>query len=165
MPDELRIHEAFQNGDLEAVALAVGEGFPSCRLPFQSTSCLEYAIYHSPLPFIARLLALGADPNYESEGGFPSLIAALSTEREDRYRLLELLIGAGADLNQRGVNDWTPLHYAASQDDAAAIELLVAKGADLNARSGIDDYATPLEEAENLGRAKAVKALSRARQG
>src|SRR5919205_202962 len=105
MPDELRIHEAFQNGDLEAVALAVGEGFPSCRLPFQSTSCLEYAIYHSPLP------------------------------------------------------------YAASQDDAAAIELLVAKGADLNARSGIDDYATPLEEAENLGRAKAVKALSRARQG
>ncbi|HEY7215050.1 MAG TPA: ankyrin repeat domain-containing protein, partial [Thermoanaerobaculia bacterium] len=74
-------------------------------------------------------------------------------------------IGAGADLNQRGLNDWTPLHYAASRDDAAAIELLAAKGADLDARTRIDDFATPLEEAESLGRAKAVKALNQARQG
>jgi ankyrin repeat protein len=57
------------------------------------------------------------------------------------------------------VNDYTPLHYAASQNDPRAIELLVSNGADLNARTGIDDFATPLEEAQNLNCFEAVKIL------
>ena len=38
--------------------------------------------------------------------------------------LVQLLIDSGAALDQRGVNDWTPLHYAASSGDADAIRLL-----------------------------------------
>src|SRR5438034_1087641 len=162
MLDVRRIHEAFKAGDLETIRSAAGEGFPNCGVPLMFSPCLEYAIYHSPLSLIRVLLDLGADPNYESEGGFPSLIAALSTDREEKYRILDLLISTGADVNQRGLNDWTPLHYAAARNDAAAIELLVSRGADLTVRTRIDDFTTPLEEAEHLGHFEAVKVLRKA---
>jgi len=70
------------------------------------------------------------------------------------------LVGA-SELYQAlcGLNDWTPLHYAVSRDDVAAIELLLAHGADVNARTRIDDLTTPLEEAEQLNRKRAVDAL------
>lgn len=126
-----------------------------------SGHCLEYAIYHSPLPFIQALLDLGADPNYGDHHGFPSVIAALSTDRDDKSQIIELLIVSGADVNQRGVNDYTPLHYAAARNDPLAIELLASRGADLTARTRIDDFATPLEEAQNLRCFAAVEALKR----
>ncbi|MBR1283037.1 hypothetical protein JQ597_13405 [Bradyrhizobium sp. AUGA SZCCT0177] len=66
-------------------------------------------IYWSPLAFIETLLDCGANPNYPDRGGFPSLIAALSTDRPDRLELLRLLLSRGADTAQRGSNDWTPL--------------------------------------------------------
>ena len=161
MSDDVRLLEAFKAGDLDSIKAALGPEFPNGQVPGRFSPCLEYAIHHSPLAFIEDLLALGADPNYESVLGFPSLLAALSAKREDRYQIVEALLAAGADLHQRGINDWTPLHYAAAQDDPKAIELLVARGADLEARTRIDDYATPLEEAETLGKAEAVKALRR----
>ena len=165
MADARAIHEAYKKGDLEALKGLLGDppDFPNGRGPEgMGEIILEHAIYHSPLPFIRALLELGAEPNYQNHAGFPSLIAALSCrERGDIYELLELLLSFGADISQRGVNDYTPLHYAAHLDDAKAIEFLLAHGADPNARTQIDDFATPLEEAEILGRAKAVQALRR----
>jgi ankyrin repeat protein len=162
MHEALTIHQAYQRGDLEALKALLGDppDFPNCRGPAGAGEIiLEYAIYHSPLPFIRTLLELGADPNYQDHAGFPSLIAALSSARADRCEIAELLLAFGADIQQRGFNDWTPLHYAAATHDLEGIEVLLAHGADPTARTRIDDYATPLEEAEHLGRAEAVKAL------
>lgn len=160
------IRAAFSAGDLAAVKALVEEPaeFPNSWIPALRTYPLEYAIYHSPLPFIRELLALGADPNYEHEAAFPSLLAALSTEREDRYEIVELLLAAGADLHQRGVNDYTPLHFAATRNDPRAVELLLAKGADPTARTRIDELTTPLEEAERLRYAEVARILRQARR-
>jgi uncharacterized protein len=158
----ITLHEAYKRGDVEAVCAALGnpDNFPNCPGPIGMGSIvLEYAIYHSPLVFIRTLLDLGADPNYASPGGFPSLIATLSTDRPERNEILELLLSHGADVRQRGVNDYTPLHYAASLNDCRSIELLVLRGADLEARTNVDDFTTPLGEAEMLGRAEAVGLL------
>ncbi len=48
---------------------------------------------------------------------------------------------------------------AAARGDVDALRALVAHGADPSIRTQIDDYATPLEEARNLGRVNAVRFL------
>jgi len=163
MTDPIALHKAYKNGDLDAVRAALGDppDFPNCRGPAGvGEIVLEYAIYHSPPAFIRALLELGADPNYGDHDGFPSLIAALTcAERGDMYELLDLLLAHGADIQQRGHNDYTPLHWAAAEGNVEAVEFLLARGADAGARTRIDDYATPLEEAEILGRAETAAVL------
>lgn len=165
MHDSLAIHDAYLRGDFDALRTLLGNppDFPNCRGPAGvGEIILEYAIYHSPIAFIRQLLERGADPNYGDHAGFPSLIATLSSDRPDRYEVLALLLSAGADVQQRGHNDYTPLHYAAILEDIRAMEILLDHGADLEARTRIDDYATPLEEMEILGREAAVAFLRKA---
>lgn len=160
--DALAIHEAYKCGDLEALKSLLGNpaDFLNCRGPRgMGEIILEYAIYHSPLPFVQELLQLGANPNYDNHAGFPSLIAALSTDRSDKAQIVELLLSHGANVGQVGHNGYTPLHWAAADDDPAMIELLLKHGADPRARTTVDDYTTPLEEVENFGREKAAAAL------
>ena len=151
----LAIDDAFKAGDFEGLGRALGGSarWFDEKMPFEFGLGypLEYAIYWSPPAFVEELIRAGADVRYEDDAGFPSLIAALSTTRADRLDLVRVLIRHGADLSQRGVNDWTPLHYAVSLRDIEAIRLLLAAGADPNARTRIDDCATPLEEAEAAG--------------
>ncbi|WP_320220681.1 ankyrin repeat domain-containing protein [Mesorhizobium captivum] len=149
------IDDAFKAGDFESLGTALGGSarWFDERMPFELGlgHALEYAIYWSPTVFIGTLLRYGSNPNYEDQAGFPSLIAALSTERPDRLEIVRLLLEHGADPNMRGVNDWTPLHYAVSLRDAEAIPLLLASGADPSLRTRIDDYETALEGADQAG--------------
>ena len=149
------IDDAFKAGKFEGLAKALG-GSPRWfdeAMPFELGlgHPLEYAIYWSPAAFISILLDAGSNPDYEDHAGFPSIIAALSTERTDKLDIIRILIDHGADANMRGVNDWTPLHYAAAKRDAEAIRLLLAAGADPSLKTRIDDYTTALEEADAAG--------------
>ena len=160
--DVLALHEAYVRGDLDAIRRLLGNppDFPNCSGPQGAGEIiLEYAIYHSPLPAIESLLDSGADPNYEDHAGYPSLIAALSSGRPDRLEIVDLLLRRGADIQQRGGNRYSPLHWAACEDDPVLIDWLLERGADREARTNVDDCATPLEEAEILGRESAVRAL------
>lgn len=168
-----RIDGAFKAGDLEALRAAIGDPpeFPNVRAPHDAINCslLQYAIYHSPLPFIRTLLELGADPNYDDLDGFPSIMAALSCRpqpgspgRSDIAEVVAMLLEFGADPNQRGINDYTPLHFVAALGDIATVELLLAKGADPTLRTRIDEYETPAEAAEVAGHAELAARLKRA---
>ena len=150
--DTTGLHAAYRRGDLTAVRTALGDppNFPNCRGPRgMGEIILEYAIYWSPLPFVRTLLELGADANYGEHAGFPSLIAALSASRGDRAELIRLLLSFGADIEQRGVNDYTPLHWAAANNDPAMIELLLAEGADADRA----DQCRRIRDAARGGRA------------
>ena len=156
-----RIDAAFRSGDLAALRAAVDdpEHVPNGPMPLTVGSCLEYAIYHSPLAFIRTLLQVGADPNAPDDGGFPSLIAALSCTnphpgaagRKDVAEIVELLLAFGADPDQRGINDYTALHMAVGERNLAVLKRLLEAGADPALRTRIDDYETPREMAERAG--------------
>jgi ankyrin repeat protein len=156
-----KIDSAFRAGDLVALRAAVDEpdNVPNGPMPPYIGSCLEYAIYHSPLSFIRTLLEIGADPNPADPGGFPPLIAALSCSRSrpgspgrpDVVDILKLLLSSGADLDQRGLNDYTPLHMAVSERNLAALKLLLEMGANPHLRTRIDNCETPREMAERAG--------------
>jgi hypothetical protein len=157
----MQLVKALREGDREGVRHALDDApdWPNAREQYCNDHVLALAVIESPIAFVRELLNLGADPNYDDLTGFPSLINVLSGDRPEKYELLEMLIARGADVNQRGVNDFTPLHVAANQDDDRAIALLVANGADMTARTRIDEYETPLETAEHGHHAKAAAAL------
>jgi len=156
-----KIDAAFRAGDLAALRTAVDDpgSVPNGPMPLAIGPCLEYAIYHSPLPFIRTLLEMGADPNPDDHAGFPPLIAALSCSRPrpgapgrpDVTDIIKLLLSFGADPNQRGVNDYTSLHMAVSERNLPAVEILLEAGADPRLRTQIDDCETPREMAEQVG--------------
>ena len=166
------IDEAIKSGDLEALGGAVEDPGRILDVSLHEAigSCLEYAIYHAPSSFIRQILELGADPNPADHAGFPPLIAALScsrphagsTARSDVLEILELLLRAGADPDQRGLNDYTPLHMAVAEGNAGAVVLLLAHGADPALRTRIDDLETPREIAEALGNAELAALLAAA---
>jgi hypothetical protein len=156
-----RIDAAFRAGDLDALRAALDDPdrVPNGPMPAGIGSCLEYAIYHSPLAFIRTLLDIGADPNPPDHAGFPPLIAALTcthaapgqTRRSDVDQILRLLLASGADPNQRGVNDYTPLHMAVAERNLLAVQILLDAGADADLRTRIDECETALEMAESAG--------------
>jgi uncharacterized protein len=164
-----RLDDAFRRGDFDMLQTALGHqaGFPNVIAHPAIGACLTYAIYHAPLPLIDTLLEAGADPNWPSDDGFPPLIAALScsqrapgtTTRDDVHAIVQMLLTHGADVEQRGVNDYTPLHLAAAQGDLEAVEMLLAHGADANVSTRIDDYEKPLEVAHAAGHAAVVDRL------
>jgi len=157
----MRIDAAFRAGDLDALRAAVDDPavVPNGPMPPAIGSCLTYAIYHSPLPFVRALLEIGADPNPADHAGFPPLIAALASGRSqpgavarpDVAELLTLLLLFRADPDQRGINDYTPLHMAVGERDLPAVRLLLEGGADPRLRTRIDDDETPGEMAGRLG--------------
>ena len=149
------IDDAFRVGDYEALGAALGNAarWFDEEMPVELGlgHPLEYAIYWSPLKFIEQLIDAGSNPNYVDPAGFPAIMAALSTGRSDRLDVLRLLLRKNADPDARGINDWTPLHYAVSLRDSDAIGMLLAFGADPGLRTRIDDHATALESAESAG--------------
>lgn len=169
------IDAAFHEGDLAALKAAVenSDDVPNGQMPMGIGPCLGYAIYHSPLFFIRELLEIGADPNPVEHAGFPPLIAALSCSRPhpglrgrtDVIEILSLLLKFGADPNQRGINDYTPLHMAVSERHGEAITLLLDEGANPALRTRIDECETPLEMARNAGLHDLARLLSEDRRG
>jgi hypothetical protein len=166
-----RIEDAFYAGDLDALRAAVDDPstIPNGPMPLTVGSCLVHAIYHSPIAFIRTLLEIGGDPNAPVDDGFPTLIAALSCTRHvpgskprtDVDDILKLLLSFGADPNQRGINDYTPLHMAVAEGNALAVQILLDGGADPELRTRIDDCETPLEMARASDRADIIAILER----
>jgi ankyrin repeat protein len=157
-------------GDLDAFRAALGDppGFPDCVLDGDFLGCgdrpLDIAIRCAPPDFVARLLALGADPRAAATDGFPPLFRAIDAPRADRHAVLAVLLDGGADPGQRGLNDGTALHHAVARRDLAAVRLLLAHGADPAARTRIDGRSSPLEDAQAAGFAAALEAMRAARR-
>lgn len=135
------------------------DGFPEGVDSFIGRRWLLNALDVGARSSIEWILAQHVDLAFCDEEGYTPLLYVIDSSRADRYELLALLLRAGAPVNRKGINDWTPAHLAAARDDVAALRILVAHGADLSIRTNIDDYATPLEEARILGRLKAVAYL------
>lgn len=140
-------------------AAAVMEDFPEGCDHFTGSRWIINAIDAGSIASIRWMLDRGVDLAFVQDDGYTPLLSALERSTEDRYLVLSLLVAHGAPVDQRGINDWTPMHAAAAREDIPALELLVDAGADPQARTRIDDCATPLEEARNLGRARAVTFL------
>ena len=85
------------------------------------------------------------------------LVAILKSGADDRTDTVRALLAGGADVNARGKDGFTPLHFAAGSGDVAAIRALLAGGANVDARG--KDRSTPLHGAALSGDVAAIRAL------
>ena len=70
-----------------------------------------------------------------------------------------LVVNKGASVTIRGLNDWTPLHYAANMGYVNSVRELIALGADVDAVTRVDGGCTPLMEAAGRGCTSVVEVL------
>jgi ankyrin repeat protein len=136
--------------ELEALRRLI-DGFPHGVDPFLGRPWITDAVAADPLPTVLWMIEAGVELNRPDPEGYPLIHRCLMREGDDRHAVLAALIAGGADVNARGVNDWTPLHMAANEQDLRALEMLLAAGADPSLRTRIDEHATPEEEARNHG--------------
>lgn len=165
-----RIHDAFVHGDLAGLraALETTAGFPNASLGLEFGTPLVYAVFWSPLSFVRELLDAGADPSGHDDDGFPPIMAALTmlqppapgaVQRPDVAEVVTLLLERGSDPNQRGLNDYTPLHFLAGLNDTGMILLLLRHGGDPSLRTRIDDHETAKDVAIRAGHSAAAALL------
>nr|WP_298097913.1 ankyrin repeat domain-containing protein [uncultured Shinella sp.] len=135
------------------------DGFPEGAAKYLGRSWIRTAIASGSLNSIEWMLQHKIDLSFRDEEGYTVLHAALERAGQDKYSVLTLLLDKGAPVNAHGINDWTPAHMAAVQDEVEALKLLIEHGADLSIRTRIDDYETPLEEARSRGCMASVQLL------
>lgn len=142
----------------EAIAAEL-PGFPDGVDDFIHRRWIVNALGAGSAASVHWMVQKGIDLDFRDEEGYTPLHVVIERAAADRYELLDLLLRAGAAVNRKGINDWTPAHMAAARDDVEALRILVRHGADLSIRTEIDDYTTPLEEARHLGKINAAKYL------
>jgi ankyrin repeat protein len=156
-----RVMSALQSGGREQWEAIAAElpGFPDGVDDFIHRRWIVNALGSGSAASVQWMLTKGIDLDFRDDEGYTPVHVVIQRAAADRHELLEALLRAGAPVNRKGVNDWTPAHMAAACDDVAALRILVRYGADLSIRTAIDDYATPLEEARHLGKKNAAQYL------
>ena len=122
------------------------------RTPGPSCDWSDYDFFrHVPVESVRGCIAAGTPLDAPDEYGQLPLHRVASYPRGDvTLAIANLLLEAGADVNQRGARDRTPLHAAAGSGDGTALARgLLERGADVDARDLLG--RTPLHAATSSG--------------
>jgi len=160
--DHAYVSEVLAHGTAADLAEAeeLADGFPDGVDPILGRSWMRHAVEYGSRAAIEWMLARGVDLSFQDAEGYTVVHLCLEKGRHDRHEILALLLEAGAPRNVHGPNGWTPLHMAVWRGDPEALRILLAHGADPSVRTLIDDYSTPLEDAERMGYREAIAILS-----
>lgn len=120
---------------------------------------LHAAARHTQAPVLEKLLDFGADVTVAGKNGQLPLHAAIMADSENiSERLVKAMVDGKHSLDAARDNaGWTPLHYAATRDNAAFTRMIVEAGADVNAAANGGE--TPLHIAARTGKLGALQTL------
>lgn len=148
---------AVEAKDYEQVQLYLQEGENVNKPNKKGQFPLWNAVWNGDTKMVELLLANGADPKQKFKGKEAQLSCLEIAAQEGLLEIAQLLVNAGADLNERGFRGHTPLRIAARNGRTELVRYFVTKGSDINSQG--DDGATPLEHAASKGHIEIVKLL------
>ncbi len=154
---ELNLHEAAAVGALDRVKTLVAErGRLIDAHATDGFTPLSLAAFFGHLDVARHLVDQGANLNLAANNKM--MVAPLHAAVASRNTaIVELLVSAGADVNQQQQHGFTPLHAAAQNGDEAIAALLLAKGARKDVRA--DSNQTAMDLALLKGHAGVVALL------
>ncbi len=161
---ELReIQKWLADGDLDQLEFAsqVVDSFPHGKDSCFKSHWIAHAVSSGCLKTVEWMIKEGVNLRTKENDGYPPLITCVENDGKDKYETLSALIQSGADVNEQGINGWTPLHMAAIRDDERSMHMLLAAGADRTITTKVDDDATAEEEARILGHLKSAEFIAR----
>ena len=152
----------FKDSNLDQLEFAsqVVDSFPYERDSCYGSPWIVHAVSSGSLKSVKWMIEKGVNLKPIDTNGYPPVISCIEVEGKEKYQILGLLIDAGANINERGINGWTPLHIAAVRDDEVSMRILLEAGADRAITTKIDDDATAEEEARNLGHRKSANFIA-----
>ena len=132
--DETKGRAITDASEIESVKLLTAAGEDINHIGGDGYHLLKSAAEQNEPGFIRALLDLGAKADTTSTGD-TALHTALSN---DHLEIAELLMTAGADINQQDADGWSALHYCRSRK---AVSMIVDAGADLSLEDDVGNTA------------------------
>ncbi|HLH38212.1 MAG TPA: ankyrin repeat domain-containing protein [Bryobacteraceae bacterium] len=151
-----RLSEAAMRGDRAAVKSLLAQKVDVDGAQGDGTTALHWAAFRDDLETAKILIQAGANVRVTTrEGGITPLIMACTNGSAP---MIQLLLNAGADVNQAKTNGTTPLMTAAASGSAEAVKILLDHGADVNAKESAHGQ-TALMFAAALNRDAVIRVL------
>lgn len=154
-----QLHRAALEGSIERilVVLATGsvdidQGDADGMTPLMMAAVMGYS------HIVKTLLKEGADVSRAADPGVTALHTFLVLKREGPVAVVELLVGAGADV-EATYEGCTPLHMATCKGTSEAVRALMEAGANPDRR--LPTGVTPLHIAAESGRVDTMRELPR----
>jgi ankyrin repeat protein len=130
---------AAHSGNVELANFLIDKGAdvngPACGR-YGKPTVLMRAAQTGKAEMVEMILDHHPDVNLKDSNGATSLVYALEgpSENADTAKTLDLLIGAGADVNSRDNQQQTPIFMACMGQHVEGLRALISAGADVNAK-------------------------------
>ena len=163
------LHAAAEWGNIEVIKVLLSAGADVNARAGETTALMKAAWEVRPRA-VKALIDAGADVKARGLYGLTALhvvnspedLQSRGTRSVDEYvEVMIHLAFAGADIEARDDQGWTPLMSASAKAPARAVDWLVQRGADVHAKA--HDATTPSQIASRLGR-RDVELILRVRQ-
>ena len=132
-PDDPRLADAAQRGDVDAIRALLAERHEVDAPQADGATALAWAAHRDDATMADLLLRAGADPNAANDLGVTPLMLAAENGSAP---MVERLLQAGADPNLARPAGGTALMIAARSGSTAVVRRLIAAGADVDAAAG-----------------------------
>ncbi|CAD6231483.1 GSCOCG00001432001-RA-CDS [Cotesia congregata] len=159
------LHEACKAGlaDLAKLLLEKDESFSTIAITNANQVPLHLAVINLHYPVVQTLLQFSKNPKdqlecKDQEGETPLSLAIKAPLKRGR-EIVEALISAGANINEKNDKGLTLLHQAILKEDSATAIFLLENGADMNAKTL--EGETPLQLSVHCRLGEVVEALCR----
>jgi ankyrin repeat protein len=119
---------AAKAGHERMISLLIARGADVNILSYSDETSLSLAVQRKLVDSVRLLLHAGADVNQVTKPTHPLTQATDTGSKE----IVQLLVAAGSDVNQRDAKGLSPLDYAAKNGWTDVVQLLLDKGADPN---------------------------------
>ncbi len=142
------IHFAATSGNLEFFKYMLTRGFSVYEKDNFGRSIVHFAGSEAVLEYILEEFSF--DVNEKDDSGRTALFSIFMLENKDqRRKIMKLLLENGADVNIQTQSGLSPIHQAASFGDYDCVKLLIDNGIDVNVRDSLNHTALHILAASN----------------